>query len=211
MVVKSGFSEAAESIGIKLGIIFSHIPITANQWTVLSVIPAIMGFVALAFYKEMSWGLAFFAISALVDAIDGGVARVTGTVSNLGAYLDGMMDRVVEGFLFFGLMLFGLPDSTLFGYAVPMWIWISLLLFVGSGLVSFARAYADHRKVLTDEKKLRQMGGVLERAERLVLVFLGMALFYVSPAWLNTTIIAAALLSCVTLTQRVWFVVKNAE
>jgi len=86
-----------------------------------------------------------------------------------------------------------------------------LLLFIGSAMVSYARAYADHRKVITDEKKLRKMGGILERAERLLLVFIGMALFYVDVAYLNAAIIVAAILSCITLVQRIWFVVKNAE
>jgi len=211
MAVKSGFSELAESVGIKLGIIFSKIPLTPNQWTILSIVPAILGFIALAYYREMGWGLALFLLSALIDAIDGGVARVTGSVSNLGAYLDGMMDRFVEALLLGGLMLFGLPDSAVLGYPMPMWQWLMLLLFVGTCMVSFSRAYADHRKVLTDPKKLRKMGGILERAERLVLVFAGMLLFYADAAYLNTAIITAALLSCVTLIQRIWFVVENAE
>jgi len=211
MVMKSGFAETAEWFGVRLGIIFAKIPITPNQWTVLSVVPAFFGFIALASWHDMWLGLGLFVLSALIDAIDGGVARVTGSVSSLGAYLDGMMDRIVEGFLFFGLMLFGLPDSSVMGYVVPMWVWLSLLLFVGSALVSFARAYADHRKVITDPKKLRKMGGILERAERLVIVFAGMALFSVSAAYLNGAIIIAALLSCATLLQRIMFVVRNAE
>jgi hypothetical protein len=78
-------------------------------------------------------------------------------------------------------------------------------------MVSFARAYADHRKALTNKKKLQKMGGALERAERLGLVFAGMLLFSVDVAYLNGAIVFAALLSCVTFIQRVWFVVKNAE
>jgi len=211
MVVKSSLPGPAEQIGVKLGILFSYLPVSPNQWTVISIIPAMLGFVALAFYRDMALGLLLFVLSALLDAVDGGVARVTGSVSNLGAYLDGMADRLVEGFLFFGLMFFGLPDTILLGLAIPMWAWIALLLFVGTGLVSFSRAYADHRKVVTDAKKLKAMGGVLERAERLVLVFAGMALFSFGPAYLNGAIILAGALSLVTLAQRVWFVVRNAE
>ena len=211
MAVKSSFSELAESIGIKLGIIFSKIPLTPNQWTVLSIVPAILGFIALAYYREMGWALALFLLSGLIDAVDGGVARVTGSVSNLGAYLDGMFDRFVEALLLFGLIAFRLPDSAVLGYPVPMWQWLVLLLFIGTCMVSYSRAYADHRKVLTDPKKLKKMGGLLERAERLALVFLGMLLFYLDAAYLNAAIIVAVLLSAVTLLQRMWFVVKNAE
>ena len=77
--------------------VFSKIPISANTWTLLSLLPALLGFVSLV-YKRMDYALILFAVSALIDAIDGGVARVTGTVSNLGAYLDGMMDRIERGY-----------------------------------------------------------------------------------------------------------------
>ncbi len=211
MVAKSGFPELAERIGIKLGVAFSRIPLTPNQWTLLSLVPALLGFVALAYYHEMGWGLALFLISGLMDAIDGGVARVTGSVSNFGAYLDGMMDRFVEALLLGGLMLFGLPEVVFAGYAVPMWQLLVLLLFFGTCMVSFARAYADHRKALTDEKKLRKMGGVLERAERLGLIFLGMLLWHAYPLYLDAAIILAVILSVFTLVQRMWFVASNAE
>lgn len=210
MGIKSALPEAAEEIGVRLGVAFSRIPLTPNQWTVISVIPAMLGFIALAYYKEMGAGLALFAFSALLDAVDGGVARVTGSVSNLGAYLDGMADRVVEGLLLFGLMLFGLPDISIYGYSTPMWLWLSMLLFVGSAMVSYSRAYADHRKVLGNAR-LKRMGGILERAERLLLVFAGMALFYLNSGYLGVLIVLAGLLSCVTLAQRVWFVARNAE
>jgi len=38
-----------------------------------------------------------------------------------------------------------------------------------------------------------------------------MLLFYANAAYLNWAIIIAALLSCLTLGQRIWFVVRNAE
>ena len=210
-MIKSGFGEWAERIGIKLGIAFSRVPLTPNQWTVLSVLPAIAGFVSLAIYKRMDWALAAFLLSALMDGIDGGVARVTGRVSNLGAYLDGIVDRIVEGFLLFGLLFFGLADFDYAGIRMPMAPWIVLLLFVGSALVSYARAYADHRKVLTDQKALRRMPSILERAERLVLIFAGMAGWFYNPQLLNGAIVLAALLSVITFLQRIFYVVQNAE
>lgn len=203
--------EASNKIGIWIGMLFSPIPLTPNQWTIISILPAIAGFVSLAYYKEMGPALFLFLISGVIDAIDGGVARVTGRVSNFGAYLDGMADRIVEGFLFFGLMLFGLPDFTVYGFSTPMWFWLSLLLFVGSGMVSFARAYADHRKVIVDERELKEMGGFLERPERLSLAFLGMLLFYFNPLFTNVCIVIAAILSIITLIQRIWYVSTRAR
>ena len=205
-MIKGNYSDFAERIGIKLGLFFSRIPLTPNQWTVLSIVPAIFGFISLAYWHRLDYALVLFATSALIDGIDGGVARVTGSVTALGAYLDGMFDRIVEGLLLFGLMLYGLPD-----YLMPAFFWIALLLFAGTGMTSYARAYADHRKAVTDEKKLRKMGGILERPERLVIVFAGMMASFWSLLYLTQILALASVLACITVLQRIWFVVRNAE
>lgn len=209
-MLKSRFSEFSDRVGIQLGMFFSKIPISANTWTILSLLPAAVGF-ALLSQRHVGWALVLFIISALMDAIDGGVARVTGTVSNLGAYLDGMMDRVVEGLLLIGIMLCGIPDLTLWGYTTPAFLWIVLLLFFGSAMVSYSRAYAVYRRVLKDGKKVSRMPGILERAERLMLVFIGMVLYHFNPVYLTYAIALAAVLSVVTVIQRVAYTMGEAE
>lgn len=201
-MIKERFPEFTERIGIKLGILFAGIPISPNMWTALSVIPAIFGFIALV-YKQLLLGVVLFGFSALLDAIDGGVARVTGRTTNLGAYLDGIADRIVEALLLFGLLFYGIDDFLLPGYA-----WLMLLIFSGTTMTTFARAYADHRKVITDEKILRKMGGILERAERLILIFAGMILCHFNPIYLTYSIALTAILSSITVCQRVWFVIN---
>jgi len=209
-MLKSNFSEFCNSASIRLGMLFSKIPLSANAWTLLSLVPAVIGFIFLV-QKQMEWALVLFAASALMDAIDGGVARVTGTVSNLGAYLDGMMDRVVEGLLLIGIMLYGVPNLVIGGYETPSFLWIALLLFFGSAMVSYSRAYAVYRRVLKDDKKISRMPGILERAERLMLVFAGMLLYAVEPVYLTYAIALAALLSIVTVAQRVLYTMGKAE
>ncbi len=205
-MIKENYPGFTERVGVKLGLFFSKIPLTPNQWTALSIVPAIIGFVSLAQWHRMDYALISFAASALIDGIDGGVARVTGSVTNLGAYLDGMFDRIVEALLLFGLMFYGLPE-----YIVPAFFWIALLLFAGTAMTSYARAYADHRKALTDEKKLKKMGGILERPERLILVFAGMVASFWSPLYLTMVLALASMLACITVLQRIWFVVRNIE
>jgi len=211
MAAKSGFPEATERLSVKLGVLLAGIPLTPNQWTVFSIVPAVLGFLVLAYRGDMLLALGLFVVSGILDAVDGAVARVTGKTSNFGAYLDGMVDRLVEALLYVGLMLYGLPDLSYAGVNAPMWLMLALLLFFGGAMVSYSRAYADHRKVVTDEKALRRMGGVLERAERLCLVFLGMLAFPACPTCLNYAVLLALALSLVTLAQRVWFVARNAE
>lgn len=204
LMMKSSFSEFAEKLSIRVGILFSRIPLSPNAWTVLSVLPALIGFYLLT-QKQMWPAIAAFAFSALLDAVDGGVARVTGAVTNLGAYLDGMVDRLVEALLLFGLLFYGVADWLLPGYA-----WVSLLLFFGAVMTSYARAYADHRKAIAEEA-VGRMPGILERAERLVLVFFGMvAGMAYGHIYLTYAIALAVVLSIITVAQRIWFVVRNS-
>jgi len=209
-MLKSRFSELCDRASIRLGIIFSKIPISANAWTLLSIVPALLGFAFLV-RQQMDNALVLFAASALMDAVDGGVARVTGTVSNLGAYLDGMMDRIVEGLMLVGIALHGMPDLVVYQYTVPYYIVIMLLLFFGSVMVSYSRAYAVYRRVLRDNKKISRMPGGLERAERLVLIFLGMLLYRLDPLYLTYALALAAVLSMITVVQRMFFTIRNAE
>ena len=203
-MLKSSFAEFAESVSIKIGILFSHIPLSPNAWTAISVVPALFGFWMLV-QHEMPAAIALFALSALMDAIDGGVARVTGRVTNLGAYLDGIADRIVEALLLFGLFFYGVPDWLLPGY-----VWIALVLFFGTMMTSYARAYADHRKALAEED-VKKMPGILERAERLVLIFAGMmAGMAYGPSYLTYALALAAALTVVTVAQRVLFVIRGA-
>jgi phosphatidylglycerophosphate synthase len=206
-VLKTKYPYTTNKISQKIGLFFSKFPLTPNEWTVLSLFPAVLGFYALV-YREMALGLFFFIVAGFFDAIDGAVARVTKKFTSLGGYLDGITDRLVEMFLLIGLMFFGLPDLVIFNFITPVYVWIALLLFVGSALVSYSRAYAYQKGVIKDEKILKKMPGVLERTERLWLIGGGMILFHIDPVYLTYVIFVAFFLSVITFLERVWFVVK---
>ena len=206
-MLKANFPQIADRISRKIGRLFSRIPISPNGWTLLSLIPGFLGFLAL-FYKDMLLGLILFVICGFLDAVDGGVARVTRKITEKGGYLDGMVDRINEGFLLIGLMFFGLPDFIFLDSKTPAYLWISLLLFVGSVLVSYSRAYAAQKRVITDEEILKSMPGILERTERLLLIGAGMILYFIQPVYLTYVIFLAFFLSLITLLQRIIFVMR---
>jgi len=205
-MLKSECPKKTDYISRKIGLFFSKISLTPNEWTVLSVFPAILGFFALLF-RHMGLGFFFFLIAGFFDAIDGAVARVTKNITNLGGYLDGITDRIVECFLFVGLMLFELPNLIIFNLSTPAYLWIVLTLFIGSAMVSYSRAYA-YQKRIKDDKTLKRMPGFLERTERLWLIGTGMILYYVDPVYLTYVIFITFILSVITFLQRVWFVVN---
>lgn len=201
-------SGSAEAASVRIGMIFDGVGLTPNQWTVLAIVPAILGFFALI-HGQLPISAAMFILSGLIDAIDGAVARVTGAVSNLGAFLDGVIDRYVEILLYFGLLFF-LMNNPVPTILVPHYYWIALLIF-GALMPTFIRSYADHRGVVTEPEDHKRMGGLLERAERLGFIFAGMILGYFNTVFLIYMVFMTALLSNATALQRINFVIKFSK
>lgn len=202
IVLKSGLPELSKCISLRLGLFFCQLPLSPNVWTILSLLPAIAGFFVLI-SDNLAAAVMFFVLAAVMDAIDGGVARVTGRVTNFGAYLDGMTDRFVEAAILFGLMLYGWPD-----FIIPGWLWLAGMLFFGTTMTTFSRAYADHRKVVTEKEKLEKMGGVLERAERMIVIFISMLVLLIDQQWATWIMAAGVVLAAFTVAQRIWSVYR---
>jgi phosphatidylglycerophosphate synthase len=184
--------------------------LTPNAVTLASLAFAALGFAALAFYGNLLAALVLFLITGFADAFDGVLARAQKRVTAFGAFLDGIVDRFNEALLLFGLMALAPPLPS---FLIPAWAWLALLLFFGTCMTSFVRAYADHRRVVTDEKSLKAMGGVLERGERLALLFMGIAaaLAFSNNLLLVYAIALATVLAVVTVAQRVFFVYFHAK
>ncbi|MCA9751418.1 MAG: CDP-alcohol phosphatidyltransferase family protein [Gemmatimonadetes bacterium] len=102
-------------------------------------------------------GGALVLASGLTDAFDGLVARARGVASDAGAFLDSTLDRFTELAAFAGLVWW---------YQRPLPVLVLVLGLGGSMLVSYTRARGESLGVLC---KL----GVMQRAERLILVGLG--------------------------------------
>ncbi len=179
------------------------IGLSPNAWTLISLVPALAGLVALVMH-QLALGLAMFALSAFIDIVDGTVARVTNQVSDKGAYIDGVVDRYVELMLYLGLLIY-IGRGDFFG--LPNEVWIVLLIF-GGLMTSFVRAYADHRGIVKDPGELKRMGGLLERLERLMLLYFGMFLGLFDIQWLMAVIALTALLANATALQRIRFALR---
>ena len=186
--------EKFNKLSVKIGLLFSKIPLSANKWTMVSLIPA---FVALYFLAQEEFLLAgaFFIVSAFLDLVDGSVARVTGTTSRFGAYLDTIIDRYIEAIIVFGLLFVALPE-----FIGPAYIWIFLYLF-GSLMTTYAKAAAKEKGLVPEGTELK--GGLLERAERMIILFVGILIASISPLYLVYTIVLLAILTNVSALQRI--------
>jgi len=177
-----------------VGSVFGAFPITPNQYTYLSGVFALIG---LWYMMGESLVLAtiMFLIAAGLDFVDGAVARKKNMSSKVGAYLDTVFDRYVEGIIFFGMLFLILPEVFIPGQA-----WVYLAIF-GSVVTTYAKAAAKEKDLVNQELK----GGLLSRGERLILIFIALVLGIVYPDYLYMTYVVAiiAILANFTAIQRV--------
>lgn len=157
-------TKTAEKASGLLGRLLGGLPLDPNSITLTSIFVAFFGFLAaleggLAGYVM---ALILFAIAFFLDAVDGAVARAKNMVSKEGGFIDGIADRMVEFFLILAILQFFRLDT------YPQIATVSVLFF-GTCMTSFVKAYAEHQGILSHEKA-KILPGLLERAERSVLL-----------------------------------------
>jgi len=180
------------SLSVKVGTIFSKIPLTPNQWTYISIIPALLAAYMIT-QQQFLAAAALFFIAAAIDLIDGSVARVTGRATLFGAYLDTTVDRYMEAFIVGALLFAGLPQVFL-----PAVVWIFFYYF-GSIMSTYVKAAAKEKGFVQEEIK----GGILERAEKMLILFAGLVLAYFDPAYLVYILIILGIGANITALQRI--------
>ena len=190
--------EIFDGLSEKIGKSFSKIPMSPNQWTILSLILSVVTAYFLI-KQDFVYASVVFFFMACLDIIDGSVARVSQKATKFGAYLDTVMDRITEFLVVFGLFFVNLPDFLL---SSKRWL---LILFFGSQMTTYVKAAAFEKK-LTD-KELR--GGILERPERLILLFIVILLLNFSTTDSLYVLILAAVLTNLTALQRFYKASKS--
>ncbi|MFZ2390664.1 MAG: CDP-alcohol phosphatidyltransferase family protein [Minisyncoccales bacterium] len=176
-----------------VGKIFGALPLTPNQYTYLSGVFALIGLWYMI-QENLILAIIFFLIAGGLDFVDGAVARAKNMSSKVGAYLDTVFDRYVEGIVFFGMLFLSLPTVFIPGYA-----WVYLAIF-GSVVTTYVKAAAKEKDLVNQELK----GGLLSRGERLILIFVALILGVMYPDYLYMTYVIAiiAVLSNFTAIQR---------
>ncbi|MFZ3058042.1 MAG: CDP-alcohol phosphatidyltransferase family protein [Minisyncoccales bacterium] len=163
-----------------VGKIFGALPLTPNQYTYLSGVFALIGLWYMI-QENLILAIIFFLIAGGLDFVDGAVARAKNMSSKVGAYLDTVFDRYVEGIVFFGMLFLSLPTVFIPGYA-----WVYLAIF-GSVVTTYVKAAAKEKDLVNQELK----GGLLSRGERLILIFVALILGVMYPNYLYMTYVIA--------------------
>jgi len=86
--------------------VFVRCHITPNQISVLSLVAGIACAV-LFFYHQFLWGSLALFLSAILDLVDGSVARMTDSHTKFGAVFDWIVDKYVDALVLLGIGLSG--------------------------------------------------------------------------------------------------------
>ncbi len=149
---------------------------------------------SLALYHDFSLiALILMGVGALLDAVDGALARRLGLESDFGAFLDSTVDRLSDSLPFLSLALVYAQMGE------PAGVGLSILALVGSYGVSYTRAKAESLGVYG-------IGGVFERTERWIVLLLGILLDLIPLALLFIFVGGIA-----TTLQRVYEVKKSLD
>ena len=182
-----------------LGKIFSYLPISPNQWTLISILAGLGSFYYLM-KQNLILAIISIVIAAFADYINGIIARYRNIYTKIFTYLDTIADRYVDGLILLGMLFLPLPKILL-----PAYVWIFLILF-GSLATAFAKAATKEKELVNQELK----GGFITRSERifLILISLFLGLYDKSLVSMTYLLILITVLTNFTALQRVYSAVK---
>lgn len=183
-----------------IGKVLVRAGLTPNAMTVIGTTGAVIS--ALAFFPNdlLLWGTFTVWGFAMLDLLDGAMARARGYGTAFGAVLDATCDRLVDGALF---------------AAIAWWCFVhddnrpaaaaALICLVLAQVISYVKARAEASGLEAD-------GGLVERAERLIIALVGTGLHgFGVPYTVDITLWLLAALSVITLLQRMAAVAKAAR
>jgi phosphatidylglycerophosphate synthase len=171
-----------------LGPFLKRIKLTPNSLTVIGFV--ITCIAAVLIPRNLTLGGVFILIGGVFDMIDGIVARTQGQTTKFGAFLDSLLDRYSDGFLFLGISWYFMIRENYTG------VLISLGTLMGAYLISYARARAEG---LSESCHV----GIMERPERILLL-----IFATLTGWIVPVLWIMFVLTHITVVQRMFHVRK---
>ena len=143
-----------------------RIAIHPNVFTIAGFV--ITAAAALALPEDLRLGGILILLGGLCDMFDGVLARVNGRTTRFGAFLDSLLDRYADAFIFLSLAwrLAGQGDHT--------GAFLSIGTMLGALLVSYARARGEGLGIDNHD-------GIMERPERIILLIVATLTGWVVP------------------------------
>jgi len=176
-------------LDIPLSQIAKKIPLNPNSLTIIGFLITVVA--ALVIPKSIRLGGILILIGGIFDALDGVVARTRGNATKFGAFLDSVLDRYSDAFLFLAIAWYLIERNSFTGSL------LSLGTLVGAFLISYARARAEGLGESCQK-------GIMERPERIILLALAAI-----TGWLIPILWIMIVLTHITVFQRIYHVWKT--
>ena len=165
----------------------AKIGVTPAAVTIIGLAVTVSGAIVIA-YGYLLWGGLIAGIGVVLDALDGPLARRLGTASDRGAFLDTMSDRFGEIAVWVGISVY-LRDE-------PRLLVLCIVALAFSLLVPYVRAKAEIAG-------LEGRGGWMGRAERMILILLGMMAVGLGLEIMEPLLWVFVVLTSLTVAQRI--------
>ena len=186
VVTKAGLSRILDPVARVL----LRAGVSPDAVTVAGTAGVVVAAIVLATRGRLIAATLVITACALLDVLDGAMARLSGRSSRFGALLDSTMDRVADAAVF-GALVYWLAMRGRHATAVA-----ALLSLVLGFLVSYVKARAEGLGLRADV-------GIAERFERLLVIGLGgLAYGFGVPYALEVALWLLVVLSTVTVAQR---------
>lgn len=143
-----------------IGALLRKTGLSPDHLTVLGVVISIGAAFAIG-SGRLYLGFALVILAAIPDLLDGALAKASNQVSQRGAFFDSVIDRFTDAIIFAGVGFYYMGGDHPRRGMIPFGI-LALSL-----IISYQRAKAE-------SLGLEAKGGLMERAERIILLLLGL-------------------------------------
>jgi CDP-diacylglycerol--glycerol-3-phosphate 3-phosphatidyltransferase len=173
-------------------VFFGHKALSPNLLTLCGAIFGVLSALCIGLDRLVLSAI-FLFISGVLDVMDGAVARSTNNVTSFGGFLDSVLDRYTDLLIMGGILVFFLRKGAHFE------VLATFVAAMGVAIIPYARARAE-------AALLACKTGLLERPERLIILFFGLV-FNV----LQYAVIFLAVFTHVTVIQRILHTRREAS
>lgn len=183
------FRQGVDRVVSPVGETLKRTRLSPDHLTGLGLVLAVPAAAAIA-VGRLGLGLGLLIASAVPDLLDGALAKASGRASVRGAFFDSVADRVTDALVLGGVAWY--LQSRHHGHAAVL----PFAVLAVSMLVSYERAKAE-------SLGLEAKGGLMERAERVVVLCAGLA-FSVALVPLLWAMLALTSITAVQRFVKVW-------
>lgn len=162
MVFDGKFRAPVDAAVKPLGAALRKTKMTPDHLTVVGLLVGAASAVAVG-SGHLRWGLVLVIAAALPDLLDGALAKASNTSSQRGAFFDSTVDRVTDALLLGGIAYYFAETRD------PRLAVLPFAVSAVSSVISYQRAKAE-------SLGLDAKGGLMERAERIVVLCIGLFL-----------------------------------